>query len=140
MLALLAACQQQDETPKVVTVDLKGSPTDPPPPPPQLPGASEPATATSRFQALGTEPFWSVEVGSGNMRYTTPEDMKGQSEVATEAPMGKGLRFAAILNGKPAVLVIQPGTCSDGMSDETYAYTAEFTLGGVTQKGCARKK
>ena len=52
----------------------------------------------------------------------------------------KAYRYTAVMAGKPLVLVIQPGPCSDGMSDTSYAFTATYTLGTQTERGCARLK
>ena len=103
-----------------------------------------PSTAISstdppRFQALGTEPFWSVTVLPGKLRYATPDKPDGTDFAATYALAGAVHRFTGTLQGKPAVLNIGPGTCSDGMSDTVYAFTASFAWDGRTERGCARR-
>ncbi len=96
------------------------------------------------FQALGTEPFWSIEVLGDKLLYTSPEQ---QTPVAIAAHMegmskhGAGeLRYVGRMDGKAVVLTIALGICSDGMSDTVYAYTATFTWGERTEQGCARLK
>jgi len=96
--------------------------------------------ATSRLQALGTEPFWSIETGDGKMRYSSPEELKGIAVEAVEETLGGVRRFSGQLQAKPAVLLVESGTCSDGMSDTVYAYKASFTWGGKTEHGCARAR
>jgi uncharacterized membrane protein len=137
--ALLAACGDKPAQDQPETVNLPGSLNEVPPMPPVPPGSPEPSPAATRFKALGTEPFWSIEVGSGLLRYSSPENLKGTGFAAIEAPLGKGWRFAGTLESKPVVLVIEPGECSDGMSDTVYAYTARFSWGTQTERGCAKK-
>ena len=51
---------------------------------------------------------------------------------------GDSWRFTAKLQGKPMVLTISPGECSDGMSDDIYPFKAEFTWDSKTEHGCAK--
>lgn len=155
-LIMLAGCEQKTEEPELVTADLEGSPTDSPPPvpdnaaiqpvpkPPTPPTSTEPgtvpATPPQHFQALGTEPFWSFEVLPGKLIYTSPEVQQGIVIAARFSGQGKRLQFSGAMQGKPVLLAIEPGTCSDGMSDTVYAYKASFSWGGQTEQGCARLK
>ena len=151
-LAVLAGCEQKAAEPDMVTTDLKGSLTDPPPSVPDYPvpqPAPKPAPATAsavpapppqNFQALGNEPFWSFEVLPGKLIYSSPEVQQGMVIAARFSGEGKRLRFSGTMQGKPVVLTIEPGTCSDGMSDTDYAYKASFAWGEQTEQGCARLK
>ena len=134
-----------------MTVDLESSPEAPAPASPKQPGASPvataalppssaPAAAPKRLQALGTEPFWSLEVRPGALRYSSPEVLDGIEFAVHETLNGTTRRFAGTLQGKPAVLTIASGTCSDGMSDTVYPYTARFAWGEETRQGCARER
>lgn len=133
-LALLAGCGENSPE-QIDTVDVVA-------PEP----ASSPASAAGEqtFQALGTEPFWSFEVLDGKLLYTSPEQ---QTAVAIEAhvtAIGKhgdgGLVWEGRMDGKPVILTIREGQCSDGMSDTVYPYKATFTWGERTEQGCARLK
>ena len=155
-LMLLAGCGQKAAEPDMVTVDLKGSPTDPPPPapdhpvpqpaqkpapaPPSTEPGAVPAQPPQHFQALGTEPFWSFEVLPGKLIYSSPEVQQGMVIAARFSGEGKRLLFSGTMQGKAVVLTIEPGTCSDGMSDTVYAYKAAFRWGEQTESGCARLK
>ena len=101
------------------------------------PAAVMPATP---FQALGTEPFWAVEVLPGQMRYSDPENIAGTTFAATEAPDGQGIRYSGTLDGRPVSLLVEPGTCSDGMSDTVYRWQATLTIGARSEQGCARER
>lgn len=151
---LLAGCgpgeQATDASPEIAEATAVPSLSLTPPSLPLKTGTTSPEINTSaplvppppgpHFQALGTEPFWSFDVSADKLIYSSPEVLKGISLKARSAADGKGYRYTAVMNGKPLVLVIQPGQCSDGMSDTTYAYTATYTLGTQTERGCARQK
>ena len=58
----------------------------------------------------------------------------------TEAKDGTGVRYSGTLGGQAIDLLIQPGKCSDGMSDKIYPYSAKLLLGTSTARGCAERK
>ena len=89
------------------------------------------------FRAFGTEPFWNVDVTGDTLLFTTPEDQAGQALAGTRSAFAKGVEISGTHAGKPFVLVIRSGECSDGMSDNTYAMDAEFDIHGQSLKGCA---
>ena len=103
------------------------------------PQAAAAAPAEERFVALGTEPFWSVEVTPGQLRYSTPEDIPGAAFAALRSENGAGITYTGTLKGQKAALRIAAGECSDGMSDTVYAYRATFTLAAQELRGCARE-
>ncbi len=104
--------------------------------------ASDPAPAMpgKPFQALGTEPFWSIEVTSGQMKYSDPENIAGTAFAASEAREGQGMHYSGTLHGQPVSLLVQPGTCSDGMSDTVYPWRAALRIGDRTEQGCVRER
>ena len=85
----------------------------------------------------GTEPFWSAEASGDMLIYRTPENPDGIA-IAVERFAGRGgLSFSGSANGASFDLTVTPGECSDGMSDNTYPYTATLALGQDTRFGCA---
>ncbi len=88
--------------------------------------------------AVGTEPFWSVEVDPGELTYATPERLLGASAPAERKADGAGITWRAVLEGQPLVLRVEAGRCSDGMSDAVYPYRATLTVAGQQRRGCAR--
>lgn len=76
----------------------------------------------------------------GKLIYSSPEVQQGMVIAARFSGEGKRLLFSGTMQGKPVVLTIEPGTCSDGMSDTVYAYKAVFIWGEQTERGCARLK
>lgn len=85
----------------------------------------------------GTEPFWGGEISGETLTYTTPEDPDGQTITVRRFAGMNGLGFSGTLEEKALDLAITPGSCSDGMSDRTYPFTATLRIGTETRNGCA---
>ena len=137
--AALAGCQPAvDKEP--IAQETATSQMTPPAQAAATPPETTPAPVTERFVALGTEPFWSVEVSPGQLRYSTPEDIPGAIFAAQRSDDAAAIIYTGTLDGKAARLRIAVGQCSDGMSDTIYAYRATFTLADLELSGCARKR
>ena len=98
---------------------------------------------TARMMALGTEPFWSVEIGPeplSPLRYSTPENQPGTAIPASRSLAPPATVWTGTYAGAPFVLRVAPGTCSDGMSDTVYAWQATLTVSGRTERGCAKPR
>ncbi len=157
-LMVLAGCKPAEQAPaepsvtpaaSAVTVDSRGSQSDPPALPPTLPGdlRKEPRLLPDKglvrgkhYQALGTEPFWSVEVTPEALVYTTPENPGGTRIAYTVAKVASDTRYFGKLGEEQVILLIMPGKCSDGMSDTVYPYSATWSVGSEFRGGCARRK
>ena len=110
------------------------------PSPAPTPRAVPTPLPSKHFQALGTEPFWSVEVLPGKLRYSSPEQPDGITFASTASALGSGYRYVGVMAKAKVMLTITPGKCSDGMSDRSYAYTAALSIGDRAMHGCARLK
>ena len=88
------------------------------------------------FRAFGTEPFWGVNVEGTRLTYTTPEDQAGVVMEGTRKTLADGVEISGQHDGKPFVLTVSNGTCSDGMSDNTYSMVSTFRYGDIDYKGC----
>lgn len=111
----------------------------------QAPAAPAPAADASvlqtakRLEVLGTEPFWHLDITGTEMNHSTPENQAGDHyQVERAALPDGGVRYSGEAGITAFTVEIVPGECSDGMSDETYAYRAVFQLGRQTLNGCAR--
>lgn len=91
--------------------------------------AAPPATET--YRALGTEPFWSVAIESGQMRFETPE---GGFTVAAPAPRTSfnGHRWET----RRLTVDVTHAECNDGMSDRRFADTVMVIADGRELRGC----
>ena len=88
------------------------------------------------FRAFGTEPFWNVNVENATLTYTTPEDQAGVVMQGTRRALEEGVELSGSHDGKPFVLTVSAGECSDGMSDNRYTLVSAFRYGDIDYKGC----
>lgn len=99
---------------------------------------------TEEFIASGTEPFWSVTVSKKGIIYSTPESRQSFPYVAPLKASGRPVDVVRVYrlrgnNKTTNTLVIQKvASCSDGMSDIKYPYSAIFISGNTVLEGCAR--
>ena|SRR5688572_22211389 len=94
------------------------------------------------LRALGTEPFWALDIDSSGLRFTTPEDTSG-TRFPPNAPSpiaGDTLVWMAETEMTAIHVRIWRESCSDGMSDRTYPYTAIVRVSGTTYRGCADRR
>lgn len=89
------------------------------------------------LRALGTEPFWNVNVQAEQLTFMTPEDQVGVVMQGERKAVDGGVDLSGSNKGQPFLLSVRPGSCSDGMSDNQYAMTATFSVGDARYKGCA---
>jgi uncharacterized membrane protein len=91
------------------------------------------------FRAFGTEPFWSAEISKDKLVLTTPENVQtgGVTVPVTRADGAENALFTAAIDGQVLQILVTPGACSDGMSDNTYPWTVERTFGEDSVSGCA---
>lgn len=102
------------------------------------PAAAPPAAKpTARYRFTGTEPFWGGTIDGATILYQTPDDQAGETIAATVTTEGATTRYSAMLDGKPFILKLTPGTCSDGMSDTVYPLHAVLAVHGEPRQGCA---
>ena len=90
------------------------------------------------LRALGTEPFWGIEVSLDEIVFTGVDraDFRAPGPVLRLA--GAGAVFTAKdAKGAELTLTLKPDKCSDGMSDWVYPLSAEVKVGGETLSGCA---
>jgi uncharacterized membrane protein len=93
----------------------------------------------NRLQARGNEPFWAIEVGEDKM-LMRQLDQPAPLEFGVEETLGAEgtVTYRGASAGHQLTLTITSGSCSDSMSGDYFAYTAETRLDGRTLNGCAR--
>ena len=111
-----------------------------------LAAGAEPANW--KFRVSGTEPFWSIVADEKLVSYSTPENPGGTIVEAATSWGAQGITDSVTGNvtqfwrGKfgttPFRLEIQPGKCSDGMSDTVYPLSAKLVISTEVRSGCAR--
>lgn len=90
------------------------------------------------IRALGTEPFWALDIDSAGLRFTTPDDQRG-IHFPPIAPSVAGDTVAWVGETERAAFDVRiwREQCSDGMSDRVYPYAARVRVGTTTYRGCA---
>lgn len=97
----------------------------------------------------GTEPFFSLNIDAveGKLKYTSPENLTGTTYAVAgpldAAGLPEGNAFVFQGEGVSAALLsssIAGADCSDGMSDNKYAYHLIFTSGDGVKYGCCEPK
>ena len=107
-----------------------------------LPGDSQdsvPFHAIAQDEVIrfaGTEPFWGGEIAGSSLRWSTPDNIDGESIAVTRFAGRGGLSFTGTLQGGQLDMAITPAPCSDGMSDRTYPFAVTVQLGEQQLSGC----
>lgn len=92
-------------------------------------------------RALGTEPFWSVEITPDTLIYTRVDQPEQRAPNHGATVQGTVATYATSTNLQQALNVMLIATeCSDGMSDRVYPLTARVEIGDDTLTGCAASK
>jgi uncharacterized membrane protein len=129
-LALLAACTSPDSPAGEAgdSASVPGEAND-----------ARPFSAIAEDEVIrfvGTEPFWGGEVTGGDLMWSTPEIIDGET-IAVDRFAGRGgLSFTGTLQGAQFDLALTPASCSDGMSDRAYPYAVTVQWGDQQLNGC----
>lgn len=129
-LSVLVACQPRDAARRTDTLEA-----------PRLDSVAPSPAPLGPLRAIGTEPFWGLDIDTTGLRFTTPDDMTG-IHWPPRAPLvtGDTWRWAGE-SGRAAIAArIWPARCSDGMSDRVYPYAAFVRVDGTDYRGCAASR
>lgn len=85
---------------------------------------------------IGTEPFWGLTVSGNDATFSTPDNADGTQFEVNRFAGNNGLGITGTLDAVPFTATLTPGTCSDGMTDRAYPFTATVVLRGGTRQGC----
>ena len=120
----LAACSSETEAP---------APAEPPAPV-ELGGVN----LDQPLRALGTEPFWGVDVTANELLYSGVDRPERRATHDGPEVMGTVATWQGTTpDGGAMTLTLMATECSDGMSDRTYPLTARLQVGDETLNGCA---
>jgi uncharacterized membrane protein len=89
------------------------------------------------LRAMGTEPFWSVELNGSEMIYTTPEPAELRAPQPAPVMQGTIAIYESAVQSQEFKVTLTATECSDGMSDRAYPLTAIVKIGDRTLTGCA---
>lgn len=96
-------------------------------------------TPAYRVLARGNEPFWSVEINTDQMLLRQPDEPEPSKFSVQETQDAEGsVTYRGTGGDKSLEITVTSSPCSDSMSGEYFAYTADLTLDGRMLRGCAR--
>ena len=96
------------------------------------------ASGAGAWRAIGTEPFWGLDIDSTGLRFRTPEDTMGiRWPPLTPMVRGDTVRWVGETERAAVDARIWGARCSDGMSDRVWPYTAVVRIDSTTYRGCA---
>ena len=129
LIALLGACETMDGGYGREPAGPGPFPDGPPSSGPYDPNRPDSAP----YRAIGTEPFWSLDIDSREMRFSQANDGRDIVEPTPRVIHG----FAGdIYQGQRIRVNIVHGQCSDGMSDRTYPDKVQVGVDGKQYEGC----
>jgi uncharacterized membrane protein len=102
-------------------------------------GSCDAANPAWRVLARGNEPFWAVEVSADKLLLRQPGQTDPLQYSQEKTGDAEGMVTYRGTSGEHSLeLTIASAACSDSMSGEYFAYTAEVSLDGQQLRGCAR--
>lgn len=93
------------------------------------------------YLCKGNEPFWQVEISKTKKIIDLYEPLERKTTrfpYAEPVVNGDTLLFSSSNEKDKITITLKKESCSDGMSDIQYNYSAEAVLGERTLKGCAK--
>jgi uncharacterized membrane protein len=84
------------------------------------------------YEANGTEPFWGLAIGGGQMTYTPADGAPVTEPLPAQTPIANGYRY----QGARLSVAVTHATCNNGMSERQYADTVAVAVAGETRNGC----
>jgi uncharacterized membrane protein len=93
------------------------------------------------LRALGTEPFWALDIDSNGLRFNTPDDTSGiRFPPVAPSTVGDTVVWIGQTESTSIEARVWPAKCSDGMSDREYPYASVVQIKGTTYRGCADRR
>jgi len=103
------------------------------------------ALAFDSFDCVGTEPFWKLSIT--DQKFTFTQNTASASTMpAVEPKPAENMNmdhirvFRTKLSNKEIIIVIQKQSCTDGMSEDVFAYEGLFISSDKVFHGCCSKK
>lgn len=103
------------------------------------------AFAFDSFDCVGTEPFWKLSITDQKFTFTQ-QTLPIITMPAVEPKPAENMNmdhirvFRTKLNNKEAIIVIQKQSCTDGSSQDVFAYEGLFISSDKVFHGCCSKK
>jgi uncharacterized membrane protein len=103
--------------------------------------SGSPLLSALPLRALGTEPFWALDIETNGLRLITPDDTVGIRFPSSAPTIVGDTTVWTGRNEQSAIEVrIWMAKCSDGMSDREYPHSVRVLLGETIYRGCADRR
>ncbi len=107
---------------------------------PALPEEEVTEEVSLGFEGAGTEPFWAFRFTGGSLNWQEPGETETLSYTASgSATLDETNQNISIVAGDFLATLIPDVTCSDGMSENLYAYKVLLQKDTRSFSGCARE-
>ncbi len=97
-----------------------------------VPDTQSPTRTLAPYKALGTEPFWSLNIDKDKMAFEHDGVVSVEAQDVLARPSFNGWRY----NSSKITADVTFTECSDGMSDFIYKDTVTVMVGKQEYKGC----
>lgn len=103
------------------------------------------ASAFDNFDCFGTEPAWKISLTEHKFTFTQKTE-PSVTMPAVEPQPAENMNldhirvFRTMLNDKKVTIIIQKQSCTDGTSDDLFAYEGLFISPNKVFHGCCSKK
>lgn len=94
---------------------------------------------TVYYQALGTNPQWSVEVLDKSIKFSSEDFEQRQQFDIVKSEDGEFKSYQNTDKSQKFSLVLEAKPCLDKVTSQRMRYVATFTFGDITYLGCAQK-
>lgn len=101
--------------------------------------------AFDNFDCVGTKPFWKLSITKQEITFTQ-QTAPAVTMVAVEPKPAENMSmdhirvFRTKLDDKAAIIIIQKQSCTDGNSEDVFAYEGLFISSDKVFHGCCSKK
>lgn len=101
--------------------------------------------AFDNFDCVGSEPFWKLSIQEKKFTFT-PQDSPAITLPAVKPTPAENMNidhiriFRTKMDNKEAIIIIQKQSCTDGMSEDAYAYEGLVISSDKVFHGCCSKR
>jgi uncharacterized membrane protein/membrane-bound inhibitor of C-type lysozyme len=93
------------------------------------------------FRAVGQEPGWVLDIGPDHVLNLITDYGERTLVMTADAPVSSNgvTTYRAITSDHALTVVMQPASCVDVMSGETFRWSVRVVLDGIALTGCGRR-
>lgn len=93
--------------------------------------SAKPADAAAAYEGFGTEPYWTVTIANGRMRYQPADGTPVSEPLPARTPIANGYRYA----GTKMTVEVVHRPCNEA-GEDTYPDEVRVRVGSEDHSGC----